>query len=277
MLALFLVACGGPADVTVIHDVQVIHVGAEPPDVEPGQATTLTATIADPLGGGVEVLAWACTDLGAGCIEDTGQAAVDRVSLRIPVDEQVSFDLVAPASVTDPDATDTGGMPVDAFVGAWVFACRPGICPQFDLLRSDPAPGSGDDEALRDFLADPTAALVDLPVDGVSLARRRVRVRAPGEAPNGNPALALADGDPLSLSVGGETPLEVELTDETPEALQLDGATTIGGLAPARTDGSSPRFTWFAGDTPGTGRIYIVARDGLGGSAVLRADVEVTP
>ena len=67
---LLMFACvAGPGAETLIDDLRVVAIVAEPPEVAPGAASTLTATIADPLDQGVDLLMWTCTDLGDGCSE----------------------------------------------------------------------------------------------------------------------------------------------------------------------------------------------------------------
>ena len=68
-LFLLLAACGGRNDETTLNELRVVAMIAEPPEVGPGQSTTLTSVIVDPTATGVETLTWTCTDLGAGCLE----------------------------------------------------------------------------------------------------------------------------------------------------------------------------------------------------------------
>lgn len=276
LFILTVLACGGPAEVTTIRDVQIVHVGASPAELLPGEATTLTVTVADPQGGGVELLAWPCTDLGEGCAEDLGQPVAEWVTVLDPQGEDATLALVASPLWTAFLEADTGGLAFDPYAGAWFLACRPGLCAPIDLARAAPAPGSEDDLTLRTFLHDPTAGMADLPLDGASLGQRRVPVSdRPAEERNENPELRLEDDRALSLAPGGEEELTFGLIDETPDALQLDGYTSIGTLGPARTDFYAPSFTWYAGDQAGAGRIYVVLRDGEGGSALWRGDATV--
>ncbi|MEN9787188.1 MAG: hypothetical protein RLZZ299_2452 [Pseudomonadota bacterium] len=72
---LLLAACGGLNDETTLTELRVVAMIAEPPEVGPGQATTVTSHIVDPADAGFEVLTWTCTDLGDGCLEpDLGLA-----------------------------------------------------------------------------------------------------------------------------------------------------------------------------------------------------------
>jgi hypothetical protein len=276
MLPLLLLACMGPSDTTIIRDVQIVHVGASPAELQPGESSTLTVTVADPSQQGVEILAWPCTDLGEGCAEDLGQPVSEWVSLLSPVDEDATWTVTASPLWAKLLSADTGSAYFEPYAGAWFQACRPGECAPIELARSTPAAGSDDDVALRAFLNDPTAGMAELPLDGAALAQRRVPVSDRGEDErNQNPELRLEDERELTLAVGGEQELLFGLIDETPDALQLDGYTSIGTLGPARTDFYSPTFTWYAGEAAGEGRIYVVVRDGEGGSALWRQDAVV--
>ncbi len=68
---LLLAACGGLNDETTLTELRVVAMIAEPPEVGPGQSTTVTSHVVDPADAGFEVLTWTCTDLGDGCIEPT--------------------------------------------------------------------------------------------------------------------------------------------------------------------------------------------------------------
>ena len=61
--ALFLGACMGPNDETLVVELRVMAMVAEPPEVAPGAMTTITVHVADPLDEAPEVLFWTCADL----------------------------------------------------------------------------------------------------------------------------------------------------------------------------------------------------------------------
>ena len=49
-ILLAMLACGpGPVDISTITDTRVISIQGEPPEVYPGERTTITVTVADPL------------------------------------------------------------------------------------------------------------------------------------------------------------------------------------------------------------------------------------
>ncbi len=268
MVILFAVlACSGPSDTTRVRDVQIIHVGAQPAELNPGEAGVLTVTVADPSGQGVEAMAWPCTDLGEGCLEDPGAAAGWAQGVELEAEDGVVEVLASP---TWEGVLASGEeLPFEPFQGTWFLACRTGLCPVIGQALA------GDDAAL-DFLRDPTAGMVDLPLDGASLVRRTVRVsqRTPDER-NQNPSIERLGDEALQLSTQGEVGLSFTVLDESEGTLATDVFTSLGTLGPARVEGEEPEFTWYAGEEAGQGRIYAVVRDEEGGSALWRAEVVV--
>lgn len=277
---LLLMACAdGPADLTVVHDLQLIHAGLAPPQVAPGEASTLTLTLADPQGGGSELMVWPCTDLGEGCVEERGQALEERVRLgsadQGDFGEDLVLELVAEPALAALLKLDPSELPVAPAQDWWILACRPELCPWFEDLRAAPAPGSAADAELRAFLADPVAQMGQVPLDGASLSRRQLLLSdLPVEERNSNPELRLEEGE-TEVALGEEPVLRFAFVDELPDTVTLDGFTTLGALGPARTDVYDPTFTWYPGEEAGTGRLYVVARDEAGGSGLWRADARV--
>lgn len=107
LVVVALIACeDGPSPETLVDDVQVIAGVAEPLASAPGEPWMLTATVADPLERGAEVLVWSCVE---DCV--TVRASLQDERVVIP---QVS---VAPVPV-------------------WILACDPEIC---ELDDPDPA------------------------------------------------------------------------------------------------------------------------------------------
>ena len=70
MILIFALGCGaGPNDETLVDELRVLAMVAEPPEVAPGAESTVEVTVADPEGVGPDVIVWTCTDLGDGCLE----------------------------------------------------------------------------------------------------------------------------------------------------------------------------------------------------------------
>ncbi|MCB9778717.1 MAG: hypothetical protein H6742_09160 [Alphaproteobacteria bacterium] len=277
---LLLLGCdGGPSDVTVIRDVQIVHAGVDVPVAVPGLSQRYTLTVADPTGGGVELLAWACTGFDGECAEAAFVAPAERMVVVDAVDqgdfsEDADLDLTVPAELALLAGADTG-LPFDPFAGVWFLACEPGLCPWIRQARDALAAGAIDAE-LEAFLGDPTAALDQVPADGSSLAQRRLPLATDdGAEPNANPELRVA-GDPvLAVQTGAEVPLTFEWIDEEPGSIELQAFTTVGAMGPPTAVFDDPEITWFAGEEAGAGRLYVVARDASGGSALWRADASV--
>lgn len=264
MVILFAVlACAGPSDTTRVRDVQIVHVGAQPAELNPGEPGTLTVTVADPSGEGVEVMAWPCTDLGEGCLEDPDAATAVELDGEDGVVEVVGSPYWEQALSSGEE------LPFDPFQGVWFLACRTGLCPVI-------AQAVAGDAAALDFLRDPTGGMVDLPLDGTSLVRRTVRVsqRTPDER-NDNPSIERLGDEALQLSTQGELALSFSVRDDGEGTLSTDVFTSLGTLGPARAEGEEPEFTWYASEEAGQGRIYAVVRDEEGGSALWRSEVAV--
>jgi len=116
MLLALAVGCGGPSDETRIEELRLVALAAEPPAVDPGAAYALTATVADPLGEGGDLLVWSCPPSGA-C--DVALAPIDAAQRVVP-------QTAHPARVV------------------WAVACAPGQCGDLAAIS---------DETLRDPVA----------------------------------------------------------------------------------------------------------------------------
>ncbi len=280
LLGPLVAACtDGAGDGTLLTDVTVVHVGAAPPEVAPGEPVDLLVTSVDPLDEGVALLTWACTDLGEGCVEEQGQPLSERVVLEPRDGEDLGLTLTVDPALAALLQLDTELRPP---MVVWTLACGLDTCPVIDLIDRSPEPGSDDDAAVRAFLADPTAGLADLPLAGVSLVRRQLPLTdLPIEERNANPVVGDLLPQPLVAASGGEVLLEFSLWDDDPGVLDqpglatLYGFATIGGISPARQAVTDGPLSWVAGDQPGTGMVYVVALDGQGGSALWRSEVVV--
>lgn len=280
LLIPLLLGCDmGAADGTLLTDVQVVHVGAEPPEVAPGEHVDVVATVVDPLGEGARALVWPCTDLGEGCLEDQGQPVTEWATLVEVQDE----DAAATVAV-DPALAALLAFEVDGYtpaVGVWVLACRTGVCPVLDTFAAGPAAGSAEEAEVRAVLQDPEALVADLPLQGASLARRSLPLTTlPVETRNANPVLTPVGPPALELAVGQETLLQFDLWDDGDVSGDLSayswyGFATLGGISPARATLQDGSLTYVAGEEAGEGRVYVVVLDGLGGSGLWRGDVVV--
>ena len=107
---LFIACVMGPQESTLVDDLQVVAVLAEPPEAGPGESIALETVIADPTEEGYDLWQWTC--LGESCsnVEDT---------LFIPP--------TVPASEE----------PIPVF--HWTLACRPGLCEDIEPTLDAPA------------------------------------------------------------------------------------------------------------------------------------------
>lgn len=258
-MLLLLFGCGGPSDETLLDELRVLAIVAEPPEVPPGAAATLTTTVVDPGGVDPEIVVWTCTPFGSGCLE-TGLPGLGARAGRL-TDGAFVDERVAPAELAAVVGDGTTVLPVFT----WVLACDPGLCPLYELAEASPTPGTSAADELGVLLADPLTMMEDLPLTGTSLATGRVSVSTRA-TPVVNPVLrpefttvdaAAGDSARLDFGVdGGETAY---------------GFTTAGGFgAPeyAVEDGAVS-LEWFAPDeSAGNTDLFVVVNGPDGGSAL---------
>lgn len=257
---LLLVGCGGANDETLVDELRVMAIVAEPPEVAPGADSTVSVYVADPTAVGPDVLTWTCTNLGDGCLEasDPGQGttlgSVDGGTLDASVVASTALaGVVADGETVFPVLT-------------WALACAPGTCPVIDLAASQPDPGSQEAEELAAFLADPFSAVADLPLQGTSLAYSQVGVSM-REVPLVNPTLLATEPEPV-VAAGGE--VDLAFTVEGDGALTAYGYTTLGGFGATSYDvaDGAVTMTWFGSEEPGEAELWVIVNGEDGGSAV---------
>ena len=258
-----LVGCGGPDEDTLIDELRVIAITAEPPEVAPGASTTLTATVVDPAQAGADLLLWTCTDLGDGCLEAASPGM--GTTLGTPTDGQLLTERTAPVEL----AGIVGDGVVLLPVFTWVLACVPGLCPIVDLAAGAPEPGSADGDALAALLADPFTMVADLPLQGTSLAVATFSLSS-RTAPVTNPLLT-----PTFDGVSAAPEAAAMLGFDVVGGAQAYGYTTLGGFEMPAYDvvDGHVDLTWYApvDGTPGQAvEFYVVVNGPDGGSAMWR-------
>ena len=269
LIAPLLAACmPGPSAETLVDELRVIAAVAEPPEVAPGEASAFEVVVADPLGGGAQVAAWMCTPVGVDVCAEADQPLAERLAVGTLQDGSFDGTLVV-SQAAAPFVTDE---PVP--VPVWILACAPGRCPELDALVAAAEAGDASD-AVETILATPTTWIADLPIDGVSLAAKElwVSTRPEGDR-NHNPVLTV-DG-PLTSPAGAEVTLEVTV-DDADDVAQVVGLSTGGGFGLPAFDvlAGQAVMRWFAPEEPGEVRLYTVATDGRGGTAVWLADATI--
>lgn len=247
----------GPNDETLVPELRVLAIQADPPEAAPGGQVDLNVTIADPLGTGAEVLLWHCTDLGTGCLEDGTEHSwrLDLVEDGVSATATVPLALAALASEEPLRATQL-----------WALACEPGLCPQVE------EPEAWD-------LSDPSAWLADLPMSGVSLGLNLMAIST-REDRLANPELALATAQPLEIDAGGVLNLafDVLLHSATTDEAYAFGYATAGGFELteyAVGDDGEVSLAWYAPEEPSTAELYVVVNDGEGGVGVWTGQAQV--
>lgn len=159
------------------------------------------------------------------------------------------------ATAASPVDVDTAALSLtsEAPGTLWVLACSPGVC--------DPA--ALGDEARRD----PVSWMATMPLDGVFLASRAL-VSPDGEPPP-NPEVQEAPELP-----DAEPGTPADLSFVVPGAATAYGFASAGGFERASYDVASDgrvTLSWFPPVDGEQGRVWVVFRDELGGTAVWAA------
>ncbi len=293
MLWLALACGGGQTHPSVIDDTSIIAIVTDPAEAAPGETVSITVTVVDPKQRGAVVMIWTCGLYEGACIEDNIDLAerVEIIALPTPetslrrdiglpdalrhITDQVSTTRDIPSESGELLGT-AGSLPV----ALYALACPAGVCPIIDstreALRSAPS-----DQLLKD-LADPTRWMVDLPMEGVSLAIRSFVVSYDTGAdrnynPSFDPRFSAAWDATLRIPTGGELETAFYVTDPNGEHVYGYAYTTIGQFEERRVkDNSGTVRNWLlAPSSPGDGVAYMVFEDRDGGSAVWRQAVEV--
>jgi hypothetical protein len=280
MLLWTLWACAeGPAAETQLETLRLVAAVAEPAELGPAEPFELTLHTADPSGEGLDLLAWTCLPDGeGGCVEkamglprEAHVVAVGGAGLQ-----QTVTLLGNPAIAAGLEEADEVALPV------WMLACAPGLCPALELALTDPEADSADEAELMGLLADPTAWLAELPMEGVSLAFRSLRTtERPAEQRHRNPQISelnLPEGIDQGLKSGVDHRFlfGVQLATEIKAAAY--GLSTLGGFtAPgyAVSEGQAEAtFTSLAEDE-GEADVILVVQDDMGGVAVWRRSIRL--
>lgn len=266
---ILLAACSpGPSEDTLVDELRVIAAVTEPPEIAPGESTVVEVTIADPQMADPSVALWLCTPSGDAACAEAGTPLSERLSAGAVVDGSFTTELTvnplwAALATEEPLATQI-----------WVLSCEPGLCAPLDALLAAVNSGQATEE-LETLLATPTEWIADLPLTGVSLGAKQLAVSTRAvEDRNHNPTLSV-DAD-LFYEPGEELLLDV-IVDDSEDVVEVMGLSTAGGFglsAFAILDGQA-LMRWYAPDEPAPVRLYAVASDGIGGTAVWTGDATV--
>ncbi len=266
---LVAIGCTGANLETLIDELRVVAMVAEPPEVAPGEPTELEIYVADPSGNGAAVFAWTCTNLGDGCMEEEGGA--QSVATGIPESGRLTVPLAPSPALAGPLA-GMGGERLEA-TAMWALACTAGTdCP---LVDNHPAAANrglapwGEDLACQ--LEDPGAWMEDLSIQGTSLAYRllNVSVNAP-EDRHQNPTLTPVSEEELVWKPEEEFSLVFEVAGTLSEEARVFNYATGGGFTMTDTlvEAGEVTLDGVAPEEDGEVQLWVVLNDGLGGVAV---------
>jgi hypothetical protein len=182
LLTVLLLGCvSGANPETLVDELRVVAIVAEPPEAAPGEEVLVTAYLADPEGSAAQAGAWTCLGFGGECLEQD----TDRMDKTSEPGATVSWTLTAPV-----EASALLSKTEETAASVWVMACESGIC---SLLE--------DEEPDGEDLADPYTMMETLPMQGVSLARRSLWIsEAEPEERRQNPTIEAVFGSDLRVA-----------------------------------------------------------------------------
>lgn len=268
---LLLTACGAVPD-TLLDELRVISLRADPAAVSFQDPTTLTATVFRPTEAPTEVLLWTCIPSDGACLEGTlvpewtdwtsvttleGAAEDANLTLTWPVGTASLWESVG----------ERASLPV------WALACNVGRCPLIETVRQEPALDSPEGEAAMADLAAVTEAIGDLPLTGTALSLRAVPVALPGVDAE-NPVVEATSLPSSAVAAEEEASLTFQVTH--PGVVRAYPMTDAGGFTNREVtvrDGSVT-LTWVGPAEAGTARIYVAFEAEDGGSTLWRGTLE---
>jgi hypothetical protein len=255
-LALLAGCTPGPKIETLVDELRIVAVVAEPPVAIPGETVTLTVHVADPESVNPEVGLWTCTGFGGFCLEESGERMLRPEGSPPLLETTVTVPFEAAAVVRDIGE-----------ISLWGLACPPDICTDFF------SPSSGTVEP--GLLADPFSALENLPLDGLSLVRKSIGLMEDGDERPVNPGLTLDFEMPTTVAPLEEINMRFLVTGEGDEAY---GYSTAGGFGMAEEPVVEGLLTldWFAPEERGEVKLWVVLQgDDFGGTSVWTTDLNV--
>ncbi|MDG1478132.1 MAG: hypothetical protein P8R54_01010 [Myxococcota bacterium] len=290
MIALTLLACGGgDRHPSVVEDLRILSIVADPPEAAPGESVDITVLVADPKLRGSEVLIWTCGMYEGECAESLMPFADWPVitTLEVPLRERElagfysRFAEQTQVTRTVPEDTEQIFEYLNPIpVALYALACEPGLCPIIEDVRAAQLEGFADSDLLE-RLSDPSLWMYKLPMDGVSLAGQQLVISSSlPELRNENPIFEARFPEAfepiLRVPAGGE--LEVAFFTDDPNAEKVYGYayTTIGAFEERRVKEEDNGIrNWLQVSGVGEGRLYMVFEDRDGGSAIWTQQIEV--
>jgi len=259
MWPLWLLGCmAGPNPETLIDELRVVAMVAEPPVVAVTESSQVTVHVVDPGSAGFDLFFWTCASLGQGCLED--QLGLDpRATIMLGAQGPQTM------TVELPDLSAVEGWGEELFpVSLWALVCTSGTC-EFPLPQ--------------EVLELPTAWMEEQPLQGVSLARKSLWL-------SGDAAFAATVSNPvlqplfeLSESAVSEEKLELSfsVTGDEDASFQGYGYASAGGFSKTEVDVFEEQFAidWYAPQQSGQATLYMVVQGELGRTALWSGDIQV--
>lgn len=248
-LALLAGCTPGPNLETLVDELRIVAVVAEPPVAVPGESVTLTIHVGDPEAVSPDLGLWTCTGFGGLCLEESGERMIRPEGTPPLLETEVVVPIEAMAVVREVGQ-----------ISLWGLACPPDTCTDFF-----PAGGGPVDPEL---LADPFSALEELPLPGLSLVRKTVGLMETGDERPSNPTLTADFELPNTLGVTEEIRMRFLVGGDANEAY---GYSTAGGFGMTDEPVVDEVLTldWFAPEEPGEVQLWVVLQgNDFGGSAV---------
>lgn len=273
-----LVGCGGPLEETLIDELRVLAAPLDPPQAQPGDAVLAQPVVIDPLGEGFELLLWSCTAIGppgTPCLEFSLPERATYGVVRSPAPVPVELRVPEPVGRAFTEGAD------EVIVDVRMLACAPGLCPIIAQVEGGFDNEDPSAEPVIQALSDPATLLRDLPLSGVSFARRDLRVvPSTGGSPQTNPGVVVVASTGV-VAPGGDVELSVQVQTTVPPLSdgRAYGYATAGGFDRASEPVGEGLTTlrWLAPDDaePGPVALIVVVRDDRGGEAVWRGAIEI--
>lgn len=276
----WVLGCSMSSPSTLVDELRVMAIQTEPAELSPlDQEASLRLLIAEPQDRAVDVMYWTCTNIGNGCLE--AEFFADDLTQWPQVFSRT--ELLTEREFRIPPALSgvVDSLPEDAvpFYGTilWVLACLEDECSFIrDAKQNDINPQG---------LSNPFEIINDLPFGVASLAFSSIPIsNRPLEERVQNPEIVFVGPEELQQNTEETLELEFSYTLNTVpnEDSLIYGYATLGGFsessrsnAQLQQEAGSVSLSWFASQEVGQGEAYVVLENGVGGTGIWFADVEV--
>jgi len=258
MVSLFLliIGCSGGFNVeTLIEELRIVATVVDPPEANPGEMVNVTLHIADPSASSPQVASWTCGGFSDTCLETDPNRADIATQQGQAFTAQVLIPMEAEGLLQDFNEVVTS---------VWSLACEEDVCP----LITNIANGT----VTNQQLSEPATSLQELPMTGVSLARRSLWISNRTSDRRTNPTITPNFEVPINASPGESIPLTFTTSGTTDIGY---GYATAGGFETTDEpiiDGQLS-MTWIAPDIQASATLWVVTESTDTGSAVWSSEI----